>query len=435
MRIAYLASGAGGMICGSCLRDNRIVTTLRQAGRDVVLLPLYTPLRTERPAAGADAPIFYGGVNVYLQQRSPLFRAIPRILRGWLDSRFVLKQAMRWSGSVDPKKLGELTISVLEGTHGVQKTELDKLARYLKAMSPSIIHLPNLPFVGVAEELKRILDVPIVCTLSGEDIFLDQLIEPYRSHCFKIIREQSTNIDAFVAVSDYYAKHAAKHFSLDASRVHVVPLGITVDDFQNATPTQTPTKTPTQTPFTIGYLARVCPEKGLANLADALVELRRCGRDCQVRAAGYLSQADRPYLNAILSKLQTAGLADRFAYVGEVTREQKSDFLRSLHALSVPTNYVEAKGLYILEAMAAGVPVVQPAHGSFPELIAATGGGILYDPASRGTNPLANAIAILMDDPQLCSKLGADGRTAVRESFNDRIMADRTWAIYETLCR
>jgi glycosyltransferase involved in cell wall biosynthesis len=432
MRIAYLAAGAAGMLCGSCLRDNRVASTLRKQGHDVLLLPLYTPLRTDENDASADAPIFYGGVNVYLQQRSAIFRAIPRFLCKWLDSRFILNRVSRFSGSVDPKQLGELTVSVLEGRHGPQRVELKKLIDYLKTLSPSIIHLPNLPFIGIADELKRTLKVPIVCTLSGEDIFLDQLAEPYRQRCFDQIQDQCANIDAFVAVSDYYAKHAAKHFSLPVERVHVVPMGITVDDFHDAIEHKT---AKANTPFTIGYLARICPEKGLANLADALIELRKSQRDCQVIAAGYISQSERPYLEAIKEKLRTAGVSEHFRYLGEVTLRQKSDFLRSLNALSVPTDYPEAKGLYVLEAMASGVPVVQPSHGSFPELINATGGGILYDPASQDANPLANAIVSLMDDPQLCRTLAADGRAAVRASFNEDIMATKTWEIYELLCK
>jgi len=432
MRIAYLAAGAAGMLCGSCLRDNRVASTLRKQGRDVVLLPLYTPLRTDEPNASADAPIFYGGINVYLEQQSALFRAIPRVFRRWLDSRFMLNRVSRWSGSVDPKQLGELTASVLEGKHGPQRVELERLVEHLRAISPSIIHLPNLPFIGIADELKRCLNVPIVCTLSGEDIFLDQLTEPCKTRCFDLIQRHSTNIDAFVAVSNYYATHAVKHFNLPAERVHVVPMGITVDDFHEASSQQT---IETSVPFTIGCLARICPEKGLANLADALIALRNSGRECKVIAAGYLSQSERPYLETIQEKLAAADVGEHFNYLGELTLQEKSNFLRSLNAFSVPTDYPEAKGLYLLEAMASGVPVVQPSHGSFPELINATGGGILYDPASPDANPLANAIASLMDDPQLCRTLAADGRAAVRASFNEDIMANKTWEIYELLCK
>ncbi len=431
MQIAYLAAGAAGMVCGSCLRDNSIARTLIDQGHDVVLLPLYTPLRTDRPDASENSPIFYGGINVYLKQRFPFFRALPNFLCNWLDSRFILKQVSRLSASVDPKQLGQLTVSVLEGKHGAQKAELEKLAQYLEDLSPAIIHLPNLPFIGIADELKRILNVPIVCTLSGEDIFLDQLPEPYRTRCFDIIQKQSTNIDAFVATSDYYAKHATHHFNLPAHRVHAVPLGITTEDFHHASSRET---NPTDTPFTIGYLARICPEKGLANLADALIELRRQDRDCHVVVAGYLPEIEHHYFDGIKEKLSAAGVADRFTYLGEVTHQEKIEFLSSLDALSVPTEYPEAKGLYILEAMASSVPVVQPAHGSFPEIIEATGGGILYDPTSQDGNPLAIAISKLMDDPQLSRRLGSSGRAAVRQSFNENIMANKTWEIYETLC-
>lgn len=425
MRVAYLAAGAGGMVCGSCLRDNRVAATLIEMGRDVVLLPLYTPLRTDEVDVSAQNPVFFGGVNVYLRQRSALFRMVPRFLSRWLDSRAILERTARWSGNVDPTQLGELTVSVLEGVHGRQRREFETLTTFLREMRPAVIHLPNLPFIGIADELRARTGAKIICTLSGEDIFLDELIEPYRSRAFELIRSRAGSVDSFVSVTDYYARHAVAHFGLPADKIHIVPLGIEHEAFE--------VSAPADEVFTIGYLARICPAKGLANLADALIALRQQGRVCRVRAAGYMSAADRSYLSAIEEKMRRAGVADSFEYCGELTREQKVAFLRSLHVLSVPTEYAEAKGIYVLEALAAGVPVVQPNHGSFPELVAATNGGVTYDPPSgpESVASLARAIAAVMDDPALRTKLGAEGRRIVHESFNHRVMADRTWAVYE----
>lgn len=422
MRIAYLASGAGGMYCGSCIRDNRVAATLIAQGRDVVLIPLYAPLRTDETDVSRE-PVYYGGINVFLQQQVPAFRHAPSWLTRVLDAPALIRGAMRLSSHTDPATLGALTVSVLKGEHGAQQRELAKLIDGLRFIKPDLITLPNLMFVGVARSLKAALHVPVLCTLSGEDVFLDELPEPYRREAFDLIRERSRDADGFMATTGYFADHTATHFGLPRDRVHVVPLGVHVEDFAQ-------TAEPPLSPFTIGYLARICPAKGLAGLCEALVRLRKDGRDCRVRAAGYLGVADRPYLDGVRAYLDQHQIGQAFEYLGEVSRTEKIAFLRSLHVFSVPTVYHEAKGVYIIEALAAGVPVVQPRHGSFPELIEATGGGLLYDPT--GPEALAAAIARLMDDAALRRRLADQGRLGVRKSFTDVVMADQTWALFET---
>lgn len=423
LRIAYFASGAAGMYCGSCLRDNRLAATLIEQGRDVMLMPLYTPLRTDERDV-SQAPVHYGGLNVYLQQQSGLFRRLPGWVGRWLDAPVILNFLSRWSASVDAKSLGPLTVSVLKGEHGAQARELDKLIDELQAIKPDLIHLPTLPFIGVARKLKAALGVPIFCTLSGEDIFLDELPEPYRAESFRLIADQARHIDVFVSTTRYYADHCVGHFGLPVPRVHVVPMGIHVEDFQ---PTANAAR---EEAFTIGYLARICPEKGLADLCEAFALLRREGRDCHLKIAGYLAASQQTFLDGLRKSLEQPATQGRFEIVGEVSRQQKIEFLQSLDAFSVPSVYHEAKGLYVLEAMACGVPVVQPGHGSFPELIESTGGGLLYDAAS-GPRGMAEALARLMDQPDERRAMGSRGLEAVRRLHTDRVMADETWKLYQ----
>lgn len=422
LRIVYLAAGAAGMYCGSCMRDNRVAATLRAMGRDITLIPLYTPLRTDENDV-SERRVLYGGINVYLEQKFALFRHLPGWLGRFLDAPTLLRGLSRWSAAVEPDSLGALTVSVLRGEHGAQRIELKKLIDVLALLQPGIVHLPNLPFIGVAHEIKAALGAAVFCTLSGEDIFLDELPEPHRTRAFEMIHARAGDIDAYVATSDYYADHAAAHFGLPRDRVHTVRMGLHVDDF--ADPLAPPDR-----PFTIGYFARICPEKGLANLCEAFVMLRRAGRDCRLRVAGYLARAQQPFLDGLRDYLRQPATRDAVDFVGEVTREEKIAFLRSLNVLSVPTVYHEAKGLYVLEAMACGVPVVQPRHGSFPELIEATGGGVLYDPGG-GVDALALALAELMDDSGRRGDLALRGWKSVHALFTDKIMAEQTWALYE----
>ena len=421
MRIVHLVAGAGRMYCGACMRENRLAATLRQQGRDVVLIPLYMPIRTDEADVSAGR-VYYGGLNVYLQQKSAVFRRMPRIIADILDSPVLLRGLGRLAGRTRPDRLGALTVSILAGEHGTQRKELDKLIAGLEALSPTLINLPNLMFAGMARALKQALNVPVLCTLAGEDVFLDALASPFREQAFELIREGVKHIDAFIAPTRYYAAHAVRHFGLDPDRVHYVPMGIRIDDLDREAD-------PPARPFTIGYLAAVCPEKGLEVLGKAFALIKEDHDDCRLRIAGYVGAAGRRYWAQIRHQLRRQGIDGAVDFLGEVNRAEKLQFLRSLHVLSVPTIHREPKGFYVLEAMAAGVPVVQPAHGAFPELIEATQGGRLYEPT--GPQALADAIAELMADEPRRQQLAARGRVAAAELFTDDVMADRTWSVYQ----
>lgn len=427
MKVAYLVAGAGGMYCGSCMRDNRLARAMIAQGHDVALIPLYTPIRTDEEDISGPR-IFYGGINAFLQQKSALFRHLPAFVERWLDAPSLLKHVGRLAAKTRPEDLGALTVSVLRGEQGLQRRELTKLIAGLRAIEPAIVNLPNLMFVGVARALKKALNVSVVCALAGEDIFLDALPQPYRGQAFDLIARAVPDVDAFIAPTRYYAAHATEHFAIPRDRVHFVPMGVHVEDFKTQSERSGNPSGASTEPFTIGYLARICPEKGLEVLCESFARLRAAGRKCRLRVAGYLGPADRPYLDRVRASLSTAGVGHDFEHVGEVDRAQKIEFLQSLDVLSVPTVYAESKGFFVLEAMACGVPVVQPRKGSFPEMVEATGGGLLYDPHESGA--LEAALSRLMDDEPLRRRLAADGCTAVRKSFNDRVMAEQTWSIY-----
>ncbi len=417
------------------MRDNRLAAALIKQGRDVLLIPLYTPIRTDEVDV-SERRVYYGGINVFLQHGFRLFRRIPWFMDRWLDKPALLRRVERLAAGTRPRSLGPLTVSVLKGESGALHKELNKLLAGLRSIGPTLVNLPNLMFVGIARAVKDALDVPVVCTLAGEDIFLDALEEPYRTEAFKLVREGAGAVDAFIAPTAYYASYAAEHFGIDRDRVHVVPMGIDVADITAlAKPDPDLDRDPDCNrdagAFTIGYLARICEEKGVHELAKGFVRLRKSRRNVRLRVAGYLSRQDKPYWDGVRAYLDDIGVGNAVEYVGEGTRAQKLAFLRTLHVLSVPTVYDEAKGFYVREAMACGVPVVQPRRGALPELVSATGGGILYGPGRD--DALADALARLMDDSSLRRRLAADGARSVRESFTDKIMAEKTWALYEHL--
>lgn len=427
MKVAYLTAGAGGMYCGSCMRDNALAAALRRRGRDIALLPVYSPIRTDEENVSENRVVF-GGINVYLQHRYGLFRRAPRLLDRLLDHPALLRRAMKNAGGTSPEAAAPLTVTILRGEEGAHKREVGKLIDTLREFAPDVVHLPDAFFVAHAAPIRRELGGPVVCTLTGEDIFLEKLPEPHRGEAFALLRRHAPAVDAFLCVSRHYAHYAVEHFGVPASRVHAVPLGIHIET--DAIPTA---PAAARRPFTIGYLARICHDKGLHLLAEAFELLHTRGRTCRLVIAGYLGEADRAYFEGVRDRLRRAGLEPHVELLGEVDRAAKFAALRGMDVLSVPTTYREAKGLYVLEALSQGVPVVQPAHGSFPELIEATGGGLLVEPHSAPA--VADAIERLMNDADLRRRLGDAGRRAVRERFTDDIMADAAWRVFETVVK
>lgn len=427
MKILSIAAGAAGMYCGSCLRDNALAAELMSQGHEVILLPLYTPIRTDEPNV-SHGRVFFGGISVYLQQRVALFRKTPWLLDRLWDSPFVLNAASRGWVRTDPRLLGEMTISVLKGEDGFQRKELLKLLHWLDSQQPpDVVNLPNSLLIALAEPIKKALDRPVCCTLQGDDLFLDGLPESYRNAALDLIRARLEFVDAFVAVSEYYAEYMSGYLGIPARKMQVVPLGITLQGYEAG-------PRPRSGIFTIGYFARIAPEKGLHVLCEAYRRLRQRNDlpPSRLEVAGYLGPEHRDYLSGIERRMKEWGLADEFHYHGVLDRPGKIQFLRNLDVFSVPSTYGEPKGLYVLEAMAGGVPVVQPRRGAFPEIIHKTSGGILVEPDNPDS--LAEGILSVWRNPALAEDLGRKGAEGVRRHYSVAHMASRALEVYAGLC-
>jgi glycosyltransferase involved in cell wall biosynthesis len=424
MRIAYITAGAAGMYCGSCLHDNTLAAALMELGEDVLLVPTYTPVRTDETDVSLKR-IFFGGINVYLQQKSAVFRHTPWWLDRLLDHPALLEVVSQSASSVDPTQLGDMTVSMLRGESGRQRKEVEKLVVWLVTdVRPDVVHLSNSMQLGLARMLRERGGPPVVCQLSGEDIFLEKLRPPYYEEARAVLRERAADVDAFVAINHYYASYMADYMAVDRSRIHVIPHGLKLDGHGQRVEKRR------DEPRVIGYFARICEDKGLHILVDACERLaaRSDLPPLMLHAAGYLGAADLPYLQQLERRTAAGPLAGRFRYHGELDRAGKIAFLQSLDVFSVPTVYRESKGLSILEAMANGVPVVPPDHGSFPELIADTNGGLLcrpHDPAD-----LADKLADLLRDPARAAELGRNGRQAVQDRYHAAEMARKTRELY-----
>jgi len=426
VRIVYITAGAGGMYCGSCMKDNTLVAALNKLGHDAVLVPTYTPIRTDEDDVSRGR-VFYGGINVYLEQKWGLFRWTPWFLDRLLNFRWLLRWVSRGSVSIDAKDLGDLTLSMLEGEHGHQKKEGEKLVRWLVSEGkPEVLNLTNALLSGLLGQIKAALPrLPVVCSIQGDDIFLDALQEAHRPRAVALIRENAKWIDRFVATCGYYADYMAERLGLPRDKFEVVYPGINLAHHGGEKPDRA------GSPFTVGYFARIDPAKGFHNLVEAFVRLKRQSGlpPVKLRASGWLGEHNKPYFDEQRKKLASAGLLGDFEYVDCPTHADKVSFLQGLDVLSVPTTYREPKGLYVLEALANGVPVVQPRHGSFPELVERTGGGLLVAPDDP--DDLARGLRRLIDGPAEAAELGRRGQAAVREYFSAERMARETAALYE----
>jgi glycosyltransferase involved in cell wall biosynthesis len=415
VRIVYLTSGTGSFYCGSCMRDNALVVALRKQGHDALLVPMYLPLTLDEASAAENAPLFYGGINVYLQQKSGLFRKTPRWVDKLFDSAWALGGAAKRAGMTQARDLGDLTLSMLRGEDGNQAKELDRLVEWLKDEKPDVVCLSNALFMGLARRIRRETGALVACTLQGEDGFLDALPEPDRTSSWDTLAERAKDVDAFIAVSKYYGEVMTRRAKLPPERVHAVYNGILLDGYGP--------KPAAPNPPVLGYLARMHYSKGLSTLVDAFILLGQRDRikNLRLKIGGAQVGGDAAYAATLQEKLTAAGLADRVTFHPNLDRDEKIAFLQSLSVLSVPATYGESFGLYVIEALAAGTPVIQPRHAVFPELLAETGGGVLCEPDDPAS--LADAVENLLTDPAAAYALGEEGRRNVVARFSVDEMA------------
>ena len=423
MKVAYIAAGAAGMYCGSCIHDNTLARALIRKGVDVALVPTYTPIRTDEDDVSLDR-VFFGGINVYLQHKASMFRHTPWMLDRLLDRPGLLNALGRFSGSTSAEDLGGLTVSMLQGVDGPHAKELDKLLDWLGTFEPGIVQLTNSMFLGFAGPIREALGVPVLVSFQGEDIFLDALDEPYRADARQLMADHASSASGFVATSRFYADDMAAYVKVEPSTVDVIPLGIDYGGYPMTA------RGDLGEEIRLGYLARVCPEKGLHILAEAfnLLSERSIGERLSLHVAGWLGKRDESYLKSVKDQLARWGLTDRVTFAHDFSREEKIAFLSGIDVLSVPTPYREPKGLFVLESMASGVPVVLPSHGVYPDFIGKGGGVLVPEPTPED---IADGIEGLVSDPDRWRDTSARGVEAIRTYYTDDRMADDTIQLYE----
>jgi glycosyltransferase involved in cell wall biosynthesis len=425
MKIIQITPSAGdSFYCENCLRDAELTAEMHRLGHDVTIMPMYLPLTIDGGREVQSSPIFFGGINVFLQQKYPFFRRTPRWLDKWLDNPRLLQWAGHKAGMTSAKELAETTISMLKGSSGSQIKELDRMIDWLSSQErPDVVVLSNILLIGLAEDIKKKVGSAVVCLLQDEDGFLDGLGQTYTRQAWDIVVDRSKDIDLFIAVSRYYGDVMLKRLAINPGKLEIIYPGIYPASYA---PADTPPVTPT-----IGFLSRQFPDAGLDLLVDAFIELKKRPslRNVRLRIAGGKRADDEAFVKSLQQKLTLAGVIADVDFLPDFERAARVDFLQSLSVLSVPFKHTVAYGLFVAEALACSVPVVEPAAGVFPELIDNTQGGLLYKP--NNIKELIAALEKLLLDKEHAIKLGNNGRKAVLEKFNIERSAVRLLDLYK----
>ena len=320
MKIVYLIPGTGNYYCGSCLRDHALVMELRDAGHDVKIIPLYLPLMTEAEEAADE--IFLGGINSYLKHRFYVFRKLPRWVNRLFDHNALLKLAADKADMTKASELGDLTVETLKGQSGNLTSEFARVQEELLSEKAEILCLSNAMLGAFAEPAAK-EGIKVLCTLQGEDAFLNSLQAPWDKQAWDYLHQHAEYIDHYVAVSRYYADIMIKSANLPEEKVSVVYNGINLSGFDR--------KKQSHNVPSIGFLTQIIPGKGADLLVDAFIELRKQEdmQDVQLKMAGSLVPGYESYVEGLRERLDAAGLNGQYDIATNITLKEKLDFLHS----------------------------------------------------------------------------------------------------------
>jgi glycosyltransferase involved in cell wall biosynthesis len=426
MKIAFVTPGSGdNYYCQNCFRDDEFLNSLVALGQDVRKIPMYLPSDMDSCAL-PETPVFYGAINVYLREKLPLYKHAPTWLERAMDSPSLLRVAAKRSGSTSPSELEGMTLSLLRGEEGRQSSELEHLIQYLREeIKPDIVHLSNALLLGLAHRIKQDLGIRVVCSLQDENEWIDEMSPGSQKSVWNLMADKAVDVDLFIATSRFYATKSEDEFRVPHDKIRVIQGGINLDGYERS-------PLPFHPPV-LGYLCRMSKYFGLGILVDAFIKLKEKSRfrDLRLHVTGGYAGPDKPFVKSLMEKLSSRGCREDVVVFKEFDKASRVKFLKSLTLLSVPVPGGEAFGAYQVEALAAGVPVVQPNVGCYPEFVDMTKGGIIYEP--NDPDSLAEAIDSLLTDPEEVQRLGDQGRRAVFGQFSMKAMASNIVRIYQEL--
>jgi len=425
MKIINIVPGFGGTFyCGNCLRDSGFTEALNAIGHEAHTLPIYLPLFVGKEQEANAPPVFYGAVNIYLKQNFSIFRHIPGWMYKMFNSAPLLRYAAKKAGSTRAHGLEEMTLSMLRGHEGYQQEELQLLIDYLRDHEkPDVVHLSNALLLGLAYKIKNELGIPVVCSLQDEDVWVDAMYPHYQQKVWDMMGDKGKDVDAFIAVSEFFADVMEQKMRIPRQKLHTIHVGI---DPENYTYHEPAIENPV-----LGYLSRMNEENGFSVFIDAFILVRRNPKfgHVKIRVSGGSTGDDRKFIKVQMRKLKKNNLHHDIKFVEDYSKDVLHDYFNGLSLLSVPVLKGEAFGLYQLESLASGIPMVQPDLGAFPEILNLTGGGVVYQPNTA--EALASKWMEVLSNPEQMMQMSRQGRASVSELFHLEKLTDKIAEVYK----
>jgi len=429
MKIVYLITGSGGSFyCANCYRDMLYVKAIRKVpGTKAKAIPLYLPPDKEINSKNElDTHVFFGAISMFLREKVRIFRNMPMFLEKFFDLKPFLKLAASLAGTTRSQGFEDLTLNMIKGDNTFRKDEVKRLINYINTEgNPDVIHLSNALILGLARQIKKRMDVKIVCSLLNEDDWINDMSESYQSKAWKMIAAESVYVDAFVTPSRYSKEQFISQTGVKGDNIHIIPLGFDAPD---------PDKSKDQSrPPAIGYFCRVSEHNGFDKLVDAFIEIKSSNiiPGLILNVCGGYTADDKPFISKQIKKIREYGFQKSIKIYPEFVGNKKAEFFTDVDVISVPVRKYDGYGLYVLEANAAGVPVVQPATGAFPEILEITGGGIIYSPDT--ISELSKSMVKVLTDHELRKKLAETGSVKVRSELSLDKMSDGLSEVYSKM--
>ena len=419
MKILFILPGSGdSFYCGNCFRDNLQALALRKAGHEVVIMPLYLPLK--QASFQGDVPLFFPATTYYVEQKMFGNRRMPSWMKRMLGSDTMLDMASSLSGTTSAEGMEDMTLSMIEGEGLAFEENVKQLIDWVKQTEkPDVIQLSSSLLLGIAKELKKETNIPIVCSLQDEEVWIDSLKSEFAEKAWQGVLANAKYVDRFITTSYYYQQIVETRLP-QLGHVDVIYPGIDVTKYLSDEYPADPT---------IGFFYRMNELDGLDILADAFVLLKQRGTipNLKLRIGGGYMSPDKKLVKQVKRTLKP--YANDVVIEETYDMDEHADFYRKVTVLSVPLRFQEGVGLYLCEAFAAGRPAVEPNTGSFAEIV--ENGGLIYEP--NDAQHLADTLEKMLTDKQCYQQCQNHALSLAKERYDDMTAARRLTELYNTL--
>ncbi|MCW3805524.1 glycosyltransferase family 4 protein [Plebeiibacterium marinum] len=418
MKTIFIIPGAGdSFYCGNCFRDNLQASALKKMGHEAIIMPLYLPLKNE--AFKTDSPLFFPATTYYVAQKFFQKITMPGWMKRWLGSDSMLSFASSMSETTSAKGMEKMTLSMIDGDSPAFLNEVNQLINWLKQEKPDVVHISTSLLIGIAKAIKQKMDIPVVCSLLDEEVWIDSMKKSYADLAWKNIGKNLQFVDKLITTSNYYKAYAQQKVP-EIGNLEVIYPGINQEQYKPGKPLQDPV---------IGFFYRLNPKNGLDILAKAYVALKNKNTipNLKLKIGGGFTAQDKKFIAKVKAILNP--YIDDVEFVDSYSMSDHIGFYQSISVLSVPLTFNEGIGVYICEAFACGIPAVEPATGSFPEVVGKA--GVLYEP--NHPDKLAEALESLLGDENRYQQAKINALEKASTLFNDAVMAEKLLNIYKSI--